>query len=365
VTTTIKTSNITDGSVTAAKLSTTAITDKLGFTPLANNAASLTANKLTTARTISVGGDASGSVSFDGSEDVVLNIAVGSNSVVLGTDTVGDYLASISSPLGTLSVMGSGESAAVTVDLPNTGVNAGTYGSSTQLASVTVDAQGRITSASQNSLSTSNVTEDTNLYYTDTRARAALSAGSGISYDNLSGIIALDLISSPLTTSLVTESPSRLYYTDERVGSYLTANSIATESYVNTAISNLVDSAPAALDTLNELAAALGDDENFATTITTSLGDKFNTSDFDSTFDTRLATKSTTNLAEGTNLYYTTDRFDTALATKSTTNLAEGTNLYYTDGRVGTYLTNNNYATQTYAQQQANDAAVAMAIALG
>jgi hypothetical protein len=42
----------------------------------------------------------------------------------------------------------------------------------------------------------------------------------------------------------------------------------ATETYVNTSISNLVDSAPATLDTLNELAAALGDDENFATTVT-------------------------------------------------------------------------------------------------
>jgi hypothetical protein len=33
----------------------------------------------------------------------------------------------------------------------------------------------------------------------------------------------------------------------------------------------LIDSAPAALDTLNELAAALGDDANFATTVTNSL----------------------------------------------------------------------------------------------
>jgi hypothetical protein len=49
---------------------------------------------------------------------------------------------------------------------------------------------------------------------------------------------------------------------------------VATETYVDTAISNLVDVAPAALDTLNELAAALGDDENFATTVTNALADK-------------------------------------------------------------------------------------------
>jgi hypothetical protein len=48
----------------------------------------------------------------------------------------------------------------------------------------------------------------------------------------------------------------------------------ATQTYVTTAISNLVDSSPATLDTLNELAAALGDDPNFATTVATSIGTK-------------------------------------------------------------------------------------------
>lgn len=48
----------------------------------------------------------------------------------------------------------------------------------------------------------------------------------------------------------------------------------ATESYVTTAIANLVDSAPGTLDTLNELAAALGDDPNFATTLTNSIATK-------------------------------------------------------------------------------------------
>jgi hypothetical protein len=47
--------------------------------------------------------------------------------------------------------------------------------------------------------------------------------------------------------------------------------SIATRSYVTTAIANLVNSAPGALDTLNEIAAALGNDSNFATTITNAL----------------------------------------------------------------------------------------------
>jgi hypothetical protein len=48
-------------------------------------------------------------------------------------------------------------------------------------------------------------------------------------------------------------------------------SSIATQSYVTTAISNLIDSSPALLDTLNEIAAAIGDDANFATTVTNAL----------------------------------------------------------------------------------------------
>jgi len=58
---------------------------------------------------------------------------------------------------------------------------------------------------------------------------------------------------------------------------YITTSALsgyATQTYVNTQVSNLVNGAPALLDTLDELAAALGDDANFATTITTSIGNK-------------------------------------------------------------------------------------------
>ena len=46
------------------------------------------------------------------------------------------------------------------------------------------------------------------------------------------------------------------------------------QTFVDGRVQLVVDSAPAALDTLNELAAALGDDPNFATTVTTTLGNK-------------------------------------------------------------------------------------------
>ena len=55
---------------------------------------------------------------------------------------------------------------------------------------------------------------------------------------------------------------------------YLNDEIIATESLIDTKIASMVDSAPETLNTLNELAAALGDDPNFATTIATQLGEK-------------------------------------------------------------------------------------------
>ena len=49
---------------------------------------------------------------------------------------------------------------------------------------------------------------------------------------------------------------------------------VATTAFVGTAVSNLIASAPGALDTLNELATALGDDASFSTTMTNALAAK-------------------------------------------------------------------------------------------
>ena len=53
---------------------------------------------------------------------------------------------------------------------------------------------------------------------------------------------------------------------------------IATTAYVQTEINDLIAAAPGALDTLNELAAALGNDASFSTTVTNSLATKLNLS---------------------------------------------------------------------------------------
>lgn len=66
----------------------------------------------------------------------------------------------------------------------------------------------------------------------------------------------------------------------------------ATELYVNTAVSNLIDSAPETLNTLNELAQALGDDQNFVTTITNSLATKLDITTAQTTYLTLLTAQS-------------------------------------------------------------------------
>ena len=67
----------------------------------------------------------------------------------------------------------------------------------------------------------------------------------------------------------------------------------ATETYVNTAVSNLVDTAPETLNTLNELAAAINDDASFASTVTTALGNKLDSSTASSTYLTQTDASTT------------------------------------------------------------------------
>lgn len=74
----------------------------------------------------------------------------------------------------------------------------------------------------------------------------------------------------------------------------------ATKGYVDTQVSNLVDSAPGTLNTLNELAAALGDDPNFATTITNSIATKLSLSGGTMTGAIAMGTNKITGLGDPT-----------------------------------------------------------------
>jgi len=76
----------------------------------------------------------------------------------------------------------------------------------------------------------------------------------------------------------------------------------ATKLYVDTSVSTLIDSAPGTLDTLNEIAAAIGDDPNFSTTITSSIAGKLPLAGGTMTGDISLgANKATSTATPATN----------------------------------------------------------------
>ena len=62
-----------------------------------------------------------------------------------------------------------------------------------------------------------------------------------------------------------------MYCTDARVNTYLSSNDYDTATNI---VASITDSAPGTLDTLNELAAALGDDANYATTTANNIAGK-------------------------------------------------------------------------------------------
>jgi hypothetical protein len=96
------------------------------------------------------------------------------------------------------------------------------------------------------------------------------------------------------------------------VKNYLITDGLATQAYVDSAINNLVGNAPAILDTLSELAAAIGNDGNFYVTIQNMV---------DSAVAGLFPTKSTNDLAEGANnLYFTTDRARSSISVVDASN---------------------------------------------
>jgi len=100
-----------------------------------------------------------------------------------------------------------------------------------------------------------------------------------ITLPDATGTVTLNEVASTLTSKTITSGilGGDLAAGGNKVTGLGTPSSntdAATKAYVDTAIANVIASSPAALDTLDELAAALGDDPNFATTVATSIGTK-------------------------------------------------------------------------------------------
>jgi len=183
---------------------------------------------------------------------------------------------------------------------------------------------------------TTELTEGTNLYFTDTRARNAISVSGDLSYDPGTGIISYTDIDSASFTSQLAGSTTteltegnNLYFTNARARNAISVSGDLSYDPGTGIISYTdIDSA---------------------------------------SFTSQLAAATTTDLTEGTNLYFTNTRarnaisvsgdlsydagtgiisytdvdsasFTSQLAGSTTTNLAEGTNLYYTTTRANSAI---------------------------
>jgi hypothetical protein len=132
-------------------------------------------------------------------------------------------------------------------------------------------------------------------------------------------------------------------------------NDAATKGYVDTGLANLVDSSPAALDTLNELAAAINDDANFSTTITNSIATKLPLAGGTMTGAIAMGTNKVTGVGDPTNVQDAstknyTDTQDNLKVSKSGDGmsgpLAMGTNKIV---NLGTPTATTDAATKGYA----------------
>jgi hypothetical protein len=143
--------------------------------------------------------------------------------------------------------------------------------------------------------------------------------------------------SSASTTYITQASASTTYATKTEL------NNIDLSSASAAAVAAIVDSAPSTLNTLNELAAALGDDANYASTITTALGNKLDTSTASSLYLTQ-ASASTNYLTKtsASSTYLTQINASTIYATKTELNNIDA--LPSQSGNSGKYLTTNGSA---------------------
>lgn len=96
----------------------------------------------------------------------------------------------------------------------------------------------------------------------------------------------------------IVEVEGRMGAIESEFDSLVEGTGFATMSYVDNTVAGIVNSAPETLDTLNELANALGNDPNFATTIATQIGEKADTSYVNTQLESKSNTGHTHNMSD-------------------------------------------------------------------
>jgi len=117
-------------------------------------------------------------------------------------------------------------------------------------------------------------------------------------------------------------------------GSTAGGTTLATEAFASQVGDGIVGNAPNDLNTLQEIAAAIDNDADFANTVSNQLDNKVGFTDLSATGD--LSYNASTGVFSVTT--YKSADFNADFTAKTTTDLTEGGNLYYTDSRVDSHL---------------------------
>ena len=183
---------------------------------------------------------------------------------------------------GTASAFNGSANASISATLANSGVSAGTF------TKLTVNAKGLATSGT--TLEASDIPTLTAAKVSDFNTQVRTSR-----LDQMAAPTGSVSLNSQKITSLLDPT---------------SATDAANKGYVDSAVSSIVDGAPDLLNTLNELAAAISDDANYATTMTTALGTKLVKASNLSDLTDASAARTNLGLAIGTNV----QAFDQTLA---------------------------------------------------
>jgi hypothetical protein len=245
-----------------------------------------TATTLETSRTIELTGDVTGSVSFNGSQNVQISTTLNGS---FATDA--EVATAKSEAIDTAEDYTNTREAAITAAYE-------AYADQSELDAIAAAALDATSKANAAEASANSYTDDeisaldlslkayADQAETDAIASAALDATTKANAAKADAKSYTDARETAITTAYEAYADQvevdAKAYTDARETAITTAyqgyasNAALTaeqtaKSYADQKVADLVDSAPALLDTLNEIAAAIGDDSNFATTITNGL----------------------------------------------------------------------------------------------